>query len=213
MRLARLSNICLNITISKAASYCLRQSERGAPNMFLSPEEFKKLVSKNPAIRIRDNRQPHTASSVRIQDSAIADEVKSGKYKNVKVYVHANGMVSHQKDIEKNGKVIDIYDSTKEYLRGCDLKILERAGKIRSLQRQKTWKILDAFTYQGAKIKGIGYKADFQYEKEIDGVWVTVVEDVKPYDEKSGKFRTTEAFNLKWKLLKNQYRDIHFVLF
>ena len=69
--------------------------------MFLSPEEFKKLVSKNPGIRIRENRRPQTASAVRIQDSDIADEVKSGKYKNVKVYVHANGMVSHQKDIEK----------------------------------------------------------------------------------------------------------------
>lgn len=181
--------------------------------MFMTPEEFKKIVSKNPAIRVRENVRPPSCASVRIQDQGIAEEVKTGKYRNVKVYIHANGMVSHKKDIEKNGKVIEIYDSTKEYFRGCDLKLLERSGKIRSLQRQRTWKILDAFTYQGQKVQGIGYKADFQYEKKIDGEWVTVVEDVKPFDEKKQKFRTTEAFNLKWKLLKNQYPEVRFVLF
>ena len=166
--------------------------------MFMTPEEFKKIMSKNPAIRVRENVRPPSCASVRIQDQGIAEEVKTGKYRNVKVYVHANGMVSH---------------STKEYFRGCDLKLLERSGKIRSLQRQRTWKILDAFTYQGQKVQGIGYKADFQYEKKIDGEWVTVVEDVKPFDEKKQKFRTTEAFNIKWKLLKNQYPEVRFVLF
>lgn len=181
--------------------------------MFLSPEEFQKLVRKNPAIRVHNVTRPQTSSSVRIQDGPIAEEVKSGKYRNVKVYVHSNGMASHKKDEVKNGKVLEVYDSTKEYLRGCELKLLERAGKIRSLKRQKTWTILDPFAYQGEKIKGIVYKADFEYQKQVDGLWVTFVEDVKPYDEKKGKFRTTEAFNLKWKLLKKQYSEIRFILY
>ena len=69
--------------------------------MFMTPEEFKKIVSKNPAIRVRENVRPPSCASVRIQDQGIAEEVKTGKYRNVKVYVHANGMVSHQKNVEK----------------------------------------------------------------------------------------------------------------
>lgn len=186
--------------------------------MMMTQEEFKKLVSKNPCIRVR---QPQPSSQARTGmaqafglDESLREEVKTQKYRNVKVYVSKSGIASHIKaEVEKFGGVADVYDSTKEYVRGKSLELLQRAGKIRNLKRQQRWLLLESFQYRSESIKAIYYKADFQYEILENDVWVTVVEDVKPLDEATGKYRTTEAFDLKWKLLKAKYPDIKFILF
>lgn len=85
-----------------------------------------------------------------------------------------------------------VFDSQKEYRRYCELKLLERGGKIRNLRRQMEFGLLPAqraastevykagpqkgLPKPGAVIeKAVNYVADFCYEK--DGK--LIVEDVK----------------------------------
>lgn len=81
------------------------------------------------------------------------------------------------KKITYNGET---YDSVKEYRRHDELKLLEKAGKIHGLERQKKFTLLpsqkDPKTGK-TLLRGVSYVADFVYQ--IDGK--TVVEDVKGY--------------------------------
>ena len=90
------------------------------------------------------------------------------------------------------------FDSKAEYHRWCELKLLERAGKITDLQRQVKYELLPPiYDYiprfspkTGKELKpqqklveaGVNYIADFVY-KEENGE--TVVEDVKGYRDPS----------------------------
>ncbi len=135
---------------------------------------------------------------------------KQSKHRNIKVYVLENGLAFDDKQIaESMGKISIVFDSKKEYNRWEELKLLQRAGKISNLQRQVKWIITEKTEYQGETIREISYKADFQYQK--DGK--TIVEDVKPFDVATNKYRTTKDFAMKWKLLKQKYPDISFVLY
>lgn len=97
------------------------------------------------------------------------------------------------------------FDSRKEYLRWCELCLLEKAGQIADLQRQVKYELIPAqyeeyerySTKTGKRLKnGIrcvekecSYIADFVYRQ--DGQ--TVVEDTKGYK--------TEAYIIKRKLM------------
>ena len=74
-------------------------------------------------------------------------------------------------------------------------------------ERQKELVIQDAFVYEKKRVQRIVYKADFCYS---DAQGKTIVEDVKGFDSKSGKYMQTEAFRLKWKLLKAKVSRIPF---
>lgn len=181
--------------------------------MGLSQQDLQKMLERNPQLRVRQCK-PAPNRIAGQMNGELADEIKTGKYRNVKVYVFADGFISHtKKDEEVHGKPVEKYDSTKEFIRGKELKLLERSGKIRNLKRQQDWLIQDAFMYQGESIKKITYKADFQYEKTANGKELVIVEDVKPFDEASHKYRVTKDFALKWKLLKAKYPDIIFSLY
>lgn len=132
------------------------------------------------------------------------------KYGNHKVYEYDDGYVSGEKGISGHGNIKAIYDSTKEYCRWLDLQLMEKAGAITKLERQKDLVIQDGFVYEGKRIQKIVYKADFSY---INADGVNVIEDVKGFDKKSGHYMQTEAFRLKWKLLKAKHPDYHFVLY
>lgn len=132
------------------------------------------------------------------------------KYGNHKVYEYGDGYVAGEKNIAGHGDIKEIYDSTKEYCRWLDLQLMEKAGTIKKLERQKDLVIQDGFIYEGKRIQKIVYKADFSY---INSDGVNVIEDVKGFDKKSGRYMQTEAFRLKWKLLKAKYPDYHFVLY
>ena len=84
------------------------------------------------------------------------------------------------------------FDSQKEYRRWCELKLLERAGKISNLKRQIPFELIPAqyetverYGRRGKRLadgtrcveKAITYVADFVYTQ--DGK--KVVEDVKGY--------------------------------
>ena len=135
---------------------------------------------------------------------------KTSKYHNRKVYEYENGVVSSDKDEKRYGKIINVFDSTKEYNRWIELTLLYRAGVIQDLSRQTKVPIQEDFTKKnGVKVKGIYYKADFIYTEGDQ----KVIEDVKPFDIWSQKYLTTKDFRLKWKLMQSKYSDITFRLY
>ena len=83
------------------------------------------------------------------------------------------------------------WDSSAEYNRWCELKLLERAGQISHLERQKEYVLINKSIY-GRKIV---YRADFVYEMDNK----MVVEDVKSEATK------TPLYKLKKRLLAERY--------
>lgn len=84
------------------------------------------------------------------------------------------------------------WDSNKEYNHWCELKLLERVGKIWALERQKEYVLIDKSRYG----RSIIYRADFVYQT-TNG---TVVEDVKSEATK------TPLYKLKKRLLAERYK-------
>jgi len=137
-------------------------------------------------------------------------KTKKSKYRNVRVYIYVDGFISYGKPVEAHGELIEKFDSIKEYTRCCELRLLERAGKIKNLQRQVPMVIQKAFIdNDGLRQRAITYNADFTYEENGEDV----VEDVKGFDYKTQKFLCTRAFNQKWKLLKALYPNKTFRLY
>ena len=85
------------------------------------------------------------------------------------------------------------FDSKKEFIRWCELRILERAGKISNLQRQVKYVLIPSQKDPKGKVleREVSYVADFVYIDNALGQ--VVVEDVKGYK--------TEVYRLKKKLL------------
>ena len=79
-----------------------------------------------------------------------------------------------------------VFDSKAEFIRWCELRILERAGKISDLQRQVKYELIPKQKGERA----CTYLADFVY-KDSDGN--TVVEDTKGVK--------TDAYRIKKKLM------------
>lgn len=112
---------------------------------------------------------------------------------------HAAPSKYHNKRVEHDGAV---FDSKRELKRWLVLRVLERSGSIRNLQRQVAYPI----SIDGLLI--CKYVADFVYEAQRrgnhDGVpvieWVRVVEDAKG-------MRTRE-YLLKKKLMKAIHRVV-----
>lgn len=107
------------------------------------------------------------------------DEDKKSKYGSSKTTV--DGIVFH---------------SRKEANRYCDLKILERAGNIKELQRQVKFEIHPQFvTEEGVTIKKVCYIADFVYfDMKLQ---TKVIEDTKGF--------CTKEFLKKWKQMQERY--------
>lgn len=97
-----------------------------------------------------------------------------------------------------------VFDSKKEFIRWCELRILERTGKISDLQRQVKYELLPnqyesyaRFSKTGKQLKdgvklierGVSYVADFVYKENGE----TVVEDCKGY--------RVEPYQIKKKLM------------
>ena len=67
------------------------------------------------------------------------------------------------------------FDSKREYERWCELKLLQRAGKIRDLRRQVRYHLVPAQYNKIRNERPVDYIADFVYLQNGR----TVVEDVK----------------------------------
>lgn len=85
------------------------------------------------------------------------------------------------------------FDSKYEYEEWCRLKLLERAGFIKNLQRQVQFHLIPTIRTTGETLRGISYFADFVYEEN----GITYIVDTKGY--------ITDVFNIKKRLLINQY--------
>lgn len=174
--------------------------------MQLTQKWLNDTLAKNPALSIQVQGGKDCAKVSKPKEP----KVTHPKYGNHKVYAYKDGFVAGNKNAKEHGNIVDVFDSTKEYCRWLDLQILEKGGSITELKRQVPLTIQEAFQYEGKRIQKIDYRADFYYRDKNGTV---VVEDVKGYDQKNGKYIQTEAFRLKWKLLKSMYPDYHFVLY
>lgn len=89
------------------------------------------------------------------------------------------------------------FHSQKESVRYCELKLLERAGNIRSLELQPKMELVKPFEYNGKKERGINYVADFKYVDIKSGK--TIIEDVKGFK--------TKEYIIKRKMLLSIIKD------
>ena len=106
----------------------------------------------------------------------------------------------HAKKVERNGEV---YDSKKEMQRAIKLEQMLKAGVISQLSRQVSFSLIEPFTYEGKKIRGTVWVADFVYFDCDKERWVA--EDVK-----SPMTRKLPDYRLKKKLFMLKYPDWHF---
>jgi hypothetical protein len=108
-----------------------------------------------------------------------------------------------------------LFDSGVEASRWQELKLLEYAGEIFNLERQRVWELQPGFKWRDEdgklhKERAITYVPDAEYDIIVDGKTVHVIEDVKGLDRKSGKPRLTELFKVKRKLFMYRYPDMVF---
>lgn len=99
----------------------------------------------------------------------------------------------------RNKKVIvdeKEFDSKREGNRYKELKLLERAEKIKDLELQPRFLLQDSFKKNGRTFRKIEYVADFKYIENGK----TIVEDVKGIQ--------TDVFKLKHKIFEKVYPDL-----
>jgi hypothetical protein len=88
------------------------------------------------------------------------------------------------------------FDSKREAHRYLELRMAEKAGKIRNLRRQYVFPIV----IDGVRV--CDYIADFQYQEQRGNEWADVTEDAKGFK--------TEVYRLKRKLMKAVHGiDVH----
>lgn len=87
------------------------------------------------------------------------------------------------------------FDSKKEAKRYGELKLMERAGAIKDLQRQVRYELIPAFNVDGKHYRPTGYVADFVYTDCKTGE--KIVEDCKEY--------RTDVYRLKAKLFAHKF--------
>lgn len=74
-----------------------------------------------------------------------------------------------------------VFDSRKEYIRYCELLLMQRAGKISDLQRQVKFELIPSQKENGKVVeRACTYIADFVYEENGK----KVVEDTKGFKTK-----------------------------
>lgn len=97
-----------------------------------------------------------------------------------------------------------VYDSKWEAQKAYELDMLERAGKIKNLQRQVRFILQDDYVNnKGEKIRPISYIADFVYQDCKTGKWFVM-------DTKSPATRTAE-YRIKKKIFEYKFRDYVFI--
>lgn len=93
----------------------------------------------------------------------------------------------------------NVYDSKKEAKRAYELDMMQRAGLISNLEKQKVFELQPSFKSNGKTERAITYVADFVYTQGGK----TIVEDTKGF--------RTDVYKIKRKLLMYKYPDITFI--
>ena len=96
----------------------------------------------------------------------------------------------HSRKVTVDGET---FDSQKEYMRWCELKLLERAGEITNLRRQVKFELIPSQKDERGRVieRACYYIADFVYLRDM----VAVVEDVK------SPATRTDVYKIKKKLM------------
>lgn len=174
--------------------------------MYLSEKEFNDLIRRKPQLRVAKTTPPTSSS----EKSVLAKlKPKKVKYRNIKVYIYADGFVSELSGLPDHGGIKTVFDSRREYARFLELQFLQEGGKITELKRQVPLIVSPAFEYRGEHLREIVYRADFTYYENGE----YVVEDVKGLRMIDEKSLTTSDFNIKWKLLKQRYPEYLFRIY
>ena len=146
-----------------------------------------KIAKANPDINVEDEppRPPiiidHKANTVQVAEKRRIR--RNGKYNARKVTIDGNK-----------------FDSAAEARTYAELQLRQERGEISDLELHPRFELLPAFTdCNGDKVRAAKYTADFAYTSR-DGKRVIV-------DVKGGKATQTQAFNLRWKMLRYKYRD------
>lgn len=87
------------------------------------------------------------------------------------------------------------FDSKKEANRYAELKLMERAGLIKGLQRQVRFELIPSFDVDGKHYRPTSYVADFVYTDTKSGK--QVVEDCKGF--------RTDIYRLKAKMFAHKF--------
>lgn len=89
----------------------------------------------------------------------------------------------------------EVFDSKKEFNRWCELRLLERSGKISDLKRQVKYTLIPAQRDKEGKLveREVSYIADFEYIENGQ----KIVEDVKGYKRGAAY----QLFTIKRKLM------------
>lgn len=130
----------------------------------------------------------------RKQVAQYMDQVKTGKYRNIRTQV--DGIP---------------FDSQKEARRFIELRSLLKAGKIRNLKLQPQFTLQESYvTPDGERTRAVRYVADFSYETAIhqnvqDGegnlkpvtYWNFVVEDVKSQATRTAQYKIKKKLMLE----------------
>lgn len=93
------------------------------------------------------------------------------------------------------------FDSKREGNRYVELKLLERAGKIKDLELQHKFELQPSFKKKGKTIRAITYVADFVYF-DLETMRI-VVEDTKGFK--------TDVYMLKKKMFEFKYPELTIV--
>ncbi|MCK9592752.1 MAG: DUF1064 domain-containing protein [Methanoregula sp.] len=93
------------------------------------------------------------------------------------------------------------FDSTVEYERYCELKLLQSAGEITGLIVHPGFVLQEGFTHMEKKIQPIRFTADFEYTENGKHV----VEDVK-----SNWTKTFTDYSIRRRMFLFQHQDIDF---
>ena len=91
-----------------------------------------------------------------------------------------------------------VFDSKRERQRYCELKLLEKAGRIKDLSLQHKFELQPSFKKNGTTFRKITYIADFVYF-DFDRMAI-VVEDVKGFK--------TKEYQLKKKLFEFKFPEL-----
>ncbi len=94
------------------------------------------------------------------------------------------------------------FDSKKEAEYYQELMMLKRGKVVAEIERQVPFSLLDDFTYNGQKFKGVKYYADF-IVTYADG-------HVEVVDVKSEATKADKVYQIKKKMLLSRYPDIFF---
>lgn len=102
------------------------------------------------------------------------------------------------------------FDSKKEASRYFELTMFEKQGIIKDLELQKKFELQPKYKKIGKTIRAINYIADFVYfdneKKKI------IIEDVKAFNKKTGKFLSTADFKIKKKIFEFKYPELEIIL-